>query len=44
MAASSPEMITPLYSAPMTLPPSLALTNEAPITEATIDTAPNTRG
>ena len=28
----------------MTLPPSFALTNNAPITEATIDTAPKTSG
>ncbi len=28
----------------MTLPPSLALTNSMPITDATIDTAPSTNG
>lgn len=44
MAASTPETITPLYSAPMIEPPGFTFTNSAPMIEAMIDTPPSTSG
>src|SRR5690606_35658525 len=44
IAASTPETITPLYSAPMIEPPAFVRTKNAPMIEATIDTPPSTSG
>ncbi len=44
IAASTPDTITPLYSAPMIEPPAFTLTKNAPMIDATIDTPPSTSG